>query len=40
MNDYVMRVLIRSVSHAFLQIKDCSLKISEFEVGQGMEKNS
>ena len=27
MNDYVMRILIRSVSHTFLQIKDCSLKI-------------
>lgn len=28
MNDYVVRVLIRirSVSHAFLRIKDCSVK--------------
>ena len=25
MNDYVMRILIRNVLHAFLRIKDCSV---------------
>ena len=29
MNDYVMRILIRSISHASLRIKDCSVKIRD-----------
>ena len=29
MNDYVMRILIRSISYAFLRIKDCSVKIRD-----------
>ena len=41
MNNYVMHVLIRSMSNAFLQIKDYSVKIKVGdEAGLRMEKNS